>query len=65
MRMHDGVCGFCLSTMWMPFRCLESWQECLLEDSKDPPKTAAAVDMPTGGPPLEAYLTPQSASRRL
>ena len=64
VRLHVAYVGsgyYPLS--WTPL--LDSELELLLEDSKDPPKTASAADMPIGGPPLEAYLTLQSASRRL
>ena len=66
VRLHVAYVGsgyYPLS--WNPLSILDSEQNILLEDSKDPPKTASAADMPIGGPPLEAYLTPQSASRRL
>ena len=53
----------CLFDIWMPFRCLGSEQECLLEDSKDPPKTEPAANMSCGPSTPEAYLTPQSASK--
>ena len=62
----------CLSDIWMPFRCLGSEQEGLLEDFKDPPKTAGADPPPFGAPTAEASLTPskrvkkfQDAFRRL
>ena len=65
MRLHVAYVGsgyYPLS--WNPLNILDSEQDILLEDSKDPPKTATAV--PTHRrPPPEAYLTPQSASRRL
>ena len=66
MRLHVAYVGsgyYPLS--WNPLSILDSEQDILLEDPKDPPKTLAAVDMPAGVPPLEAYLTPQSTSRPL
>ena len=43
--MHDGVCGFSLLGR-MPFRCLGSGQEGLLDESKDRPKIPAAASGP-------------------
>ena len=66
MRLHVAYVGsgyYPLS--WNPLSILDSEQNILLEDSKDPPKTATAADMSLGPPTQEAYLTPQSASRRL
>ena len=70
VRMHDGVPGLsqlvfwsCLFDIWLPFRCLGSEQEGLLKDTKDAPKTATANHPPMVPRTLEAYLTPQSASR--
>ena len=58
--------------MWMPFRCLGSWQECLSDGLRDPPKTCPAVSGSLGPSTPEAYLTPskrlkkfQDAFRRL
>ena len=67
VRLHVAYVGsgyYPLS--WNPLSILDSEQNILLEDSKDPPKTASVGPPPFGGPPLEAYyLTLQSASRRL
>ena len=54
-----SVCGsdYC-PLSWNPLSILDSEQNILLEDSKDTPKTASAVDMPLGPPTLEAYLAP-------
>ena len=61
-----SVCGFrLLSSQLDSSKILDSELELLLEDSKDPPKTATAVDLPLRRPTLEASLRPQSASRRL
>ena len=66
MRLHVAYVGLDYYPLsWNPLSILGSGQDILLEDSKDPPKTAGAADMPIGGPPPEAYLTTQSASRRL
>ena len=61
-----SVCGFrLLSSQLDSSKILDSELELLLEDSKDLPKTSTAGDMPIRPSPPEAYLTPQSASRRL
>ena len=61
-----SVCGFrLLSSQLDSSKILDSELEFLLEDSKDPPKTASTDPIPLGPPTQEAYLTPQSASRRL
>ena len=66
MRLHVAYVGSGYYPLrWNPLSILDSEQNILLEDSKDPPKTLPAVDMPLGPPTQEAYLTPQSASRRL
>ena len=62
----DGVTGFRLLPFdWIPFKGLGFWQECLLEDSKDPPKTAGAVNMPAAGRQLVAPRGLLDASNRL
>ena len=46
-----SVCGFrLLSSQLDSSKILDSEQNILLEDSKDPPKTASAADMPLGPP---------------
>ncbi len=47
MRLHVAYVGsgyYPLS--WYPLNILDSEQDILLEDSKDPPKTATAVSIP-------------------
>ena len=58
----------CLFDIWMPCRRLGSEQEGLLEDFKDPPKTATAVDRPIRPPPgglLDASKRLKTSLRRL
>ena len=66
MRLHVAyVRSDYYPLSWNPLSILDSEQNILLEDSKDPPKTAGANPIPFFPPTQEAYLTPQSASRRL
>ena len=59
MRLHVAYVGsgyYPLS--WNPLGILGFEQDILLEDFKDPPKTASALDPPWGRRTPEAYLTP-------
>ena len=66
MRLHVAHVGSGYYPLSLnPLSILDSEQNILLEDSKDPPKTATVKRLPLGGATLEAYLTTQSDSRRL